>query len=287
MVTSRREFLSLLGAMSLSASFSSAFANEKNNERIRVISWNAANCIGWPRTSNLAKKAALKGQMSTRCAMELDLHEPDIICISDTPNEEMISDISQILGMNYFHIPSLGNSPGAILSRFEILESQAFSVGSDQVGDSFKGHWGRALIRCHNDEPLIVYSAHLNSAPGSNVRLKEIERMLLKTQEEINSGYSMLLMGHFNHTPDSVEYEQWISAGWVDTFAKFGKGDGFTSESAIPKERIDYVMATGPIASKIVESRPLVEGAFRLNIVDRNSFALSRYIPQLAVFKMQ
>ena len=43
-------------------------------------------------------------------------------------------------------------------------------------------------------------------------------------------------------------------------------------------------MATGTIANQIVESRPLLEGAFRLNIADENSFALSDHLPQLAVF---
>jgi hypothetical protein len=43
-------------------------------------------------------------------------------------------------------------------------------------------------------------------------------------------------------------------------------------------------MAAGPIAERIIESRPLFEGAFRLNIGDKESFALSDHLPQLAVF---
>jgi hypothetical protein len=39
-----------------------------------------------------------------------------------------------------------------------------------------------------------------------------------------------------------------------------------------------------PTANQIVESRPLFKGAFRLNIADENSFALSDHLPQLAVF---
>ena len=95
----------------------------------------------------------------------------------------------------------------------------------------------------------------------------------------------MLLIGDLNHGPGTDEYKLWIDAGWVDTFAKVGKGRGSTIKSDIPKWRIDYVMAAGPIANQIVESRPLFGGAFRLNIADKESFALSDHLPQLAVFQ--
>ena len=88
-----------------------------------------------------------------------------------------------------------------------------------------------------------------------------------------------------NHGPDTKEYKLWIDAGWVDTFAEVGKGEGLTIKSDIPKWRIDYVMAVGAIANHIVESRPLFEGAFRLNIADKEFFALSDHLPQLAVFQ--
>jgi endonuclease/exonuclease/phosphatase family metal-dependent hydrolase len=94
----------------------------------------------------------------------------------------------------------------------------------------------------------------------------------------------MLLIGDLNHGPDTAEYRLWRDAGWVDTFTVAGKGDGFTIKADEPKYRIDYVMATGPIAQKIRESRPLFEGAFRVNTADPASFALSDHLPQLAVF---
>ena len=100
-----------------------------------------------------------------------------------------------------------------------------------------------------------------------------------------DAGRSMLLIGDLNHGPDTEEYKLWIDACWVDTFAKVGRGDGLTISSDIPKWRVDYVMAAGPIADQVVESRPLFEGAFRLNIADEESFALSDHLPQLAIFQ--
>lgn len=94
----------------------------------------------------------------------------------------------------------------------------------------------------------------------------------------------MLLIGDLNHTPDAEEYRLWIDAGWVDTFAEVGRDDGATIKADTPDRRIDYVMAAGPIAQRINESKPLFEGAFRLNVGDPGSFALSDHLPQLAVF---
>ena len=95
----------------------------------------------------------------------------------------------------------------------------------------------------------------------------------------------MILIGDLNHNPGTEEYKLWIEAGFVDTYAKVGEGKGFTIGSDIPKWRIDYVMATGPIANHIIESRPLFEGAFRLNIADKESFALSDHLPLLTVLQ--
>jgi hypothetical protein len=86
-----------------------------------------------------------------------------------------------------------------------------------------------------------------------------------------------------NHAPDTEEYKLWMDAGWIDTFAKVGKGEGLTIKADTPYKRIDYVMAAGPIAKRIVESRPLFQGAFRLNVSDPQAFALSDHLPQLAV----
>ena len=108
--------------------------------------------------------------------------------------------------------------------------------------------------------------------------------MLKSMKDDFDAGKSMILMGDLNHAPMPPEYDMWTKAGWVDTFAKVGNGKGLTIKADSPLYRIDYVLATGPIAKHIIESRPLFEGAFRTNPSDPTSFALSDHLPQLAVF---
>ncbi len=251
-----------------------------------MIAYNVYNCTGWPKDRALAKKATALGQMPTRFAHELALYEPDIINFSESPSEEVVKKIAKRLGMNYVRFPSGGNWPGTLLSRFEIVEPNNVPlVEGERPKDLFTRHWGMATVKLPNGETLVVHSAHLHPSPEPDIRLREIPLMLESMKSDLDAGRSMLLIGDLNHSPDTKEYKLWIDAGWTDTFAKVGKGDGLTIKADKPQWRIDYVMAAGPIAKQVVESRPLFEGAFRTNTADPASFALSDHLPQLAVFE--
>ena len=73
------------------------------------------------------------------------------------------------------------------------------------------------------------------------------------------------------------------SAGLADTY----RGDelaGMTCPSQGPRYRIDYVWVHGPLAERVSGCRTLNEGAFRPNVWDPASFALSDHLPVLATF---
>lgn len=284
MPISRREFCGALGA-SLAVANAALFAHEQTTKPFRVIAYNIYKCTGWPHQRHLAQQAVAKGQMAKRLAMELALHEPDIINFSESPKEELTKEVAELLGMNHVRFPSGGNWPGTLLSRFEITESQNAPMKGERPKELFTRHWGRATVKLPNGDPLIVHSAHLYATADPAVRLQEIRAIIESMKPDLDAGRSMLLIGDLNHGPDTEEYKLWIDAGWVDTFAKVGKSEGPTFKSDIPEWRIDYVMAAGPIADRVTESKPLFEGAFRLNIDDKESFALSDHLPQLAVFQ--
>jgi len=292
MTISRRQFCSFVGAAGVSATGitlrkKAAWAANDRTSSLRVIAYNVYNCTGWPKDRALAKKATAKGQMPDRFANELSLYDPDIINFSESPDESIVKQIAKRLGMNYVRFPSGGNWPGTLLSRFEIVEPKNVPlVKGERPKDLFTRHWGRATIKLPSGDPLIVHSAHLHPSPEPDTRLREIPAMLASMKSELDAGNSMLLIGDLNHSPDTKEYKLWLDAGWTDTFANVGKGKGLTIKADKPQWRIDYVMAAGPIAKQVIESRPLFEGAFRTNPADPMSFALSDHLPQLAVFEM-
>ncbi len=284
MTISRRGFCAALGAAGLSVTTVPAFADDRTTRPLTVIAYNIYAGKGWPDDRPLAKQAVRQGQMARRLAMELALYNPDIISFSESPSEAIVAEIAEHLGMHHVRFPSGGNWPGSLLSRFEIGDSENVPLGYERPQELFTRHWGRATVQFPDGQPLIVHSAHLHPVPDATIRLQEIAAMLRSMKEDLEAGRSMLLIGDLNHAPDMPEYQHWIDAGWVDTFAKIGQGAGPTIKADDPKYRIDYVLAAGPIAERIVESRPLFEGAFRLNVSDPAAFALSDHLPQLAVF---
>lgn len=284
MTISRRKFCAMLGGAGCSAFSLSARGDEDWSQPLRVIAYNVYVCKGWPDDRPLAKLAVKKKQMAKRLAMELALYEPDIINFSESPSEAIVEEIAGYLKMNFVRFPSGGSWPGTLLSKYEIIQADNVPVGYDRPKELFTRHWGRGVIRLPDGKSLIVHSAHLHPVADPTIRLKEIRAMLAAMKEDLDAGRSMLLIGDLNHVPDSEEYKLWMDAGWTDTFAKAGNGDGLTIKADTPQRRIDYVMAAGPIAQHVVESRPLFEGAFRVNLADENSFALSDHLPQFAVF---
>jgi endonuclease/exonuclease/phosphatase family metal-dependent hydrolase len=285
MPISRRQFCAVVAA-GLSTAATKIVADDQEPKPLRVIAYNVFSCTGWPHQRNLAKQSVANGQIAKRLAIELALYEPDIINFSESPKVELTKEVAELLGMNHVRFPSGESWPGTLLSRFEIVDVQNVPLDGERPQGLFTRHWGRGTIQLPSGDPLIVHSAHLHPSVEPTIRLQEIKAMLRAMKADFDAGRSMLLMGDLNHGPNTDEYKLWIDAGWVDTFAKVGKGTGATIRSDIPKWRIDYVMAAGPIANQVVESRPLFEGAFRLNINDKESFALSDHLPQLAVFQL-
>lgn len=287
MTISRRQFCAALAAAGVSAAAIPAIGDDKQPRLLRVVAYNIYVAKGWPDTRPLAKKAVQLKQMARRLSDELALYEPDIINFSESPSEAITKEIAEHLGMNHVRFPSGGSWPGTLLSKFKITDSQNVPLGYERPKELFTRHWGRGTIELPSGEALIVHSAHLHPAPDPAIRLKEVRAMLAAMKPDLEAGRSMLLIGDLNHRPDTEEYQLWLDAGWVDSFAQVGKGAGLTIKADRPEKRIDYVMAAGPIAKRIVESRSLFEGAFRINPDDANGFALSDHLPQYAAFHLE
>jgi len=284
----RRTFIGGMGSAACCSLVGAAGAAEPKQQSLRVIAYNVYKCIGWPKGRKLARKAIADGQMARRLAMELALYDPDIINFSESPSEELAMEVAKLLGMNHVRFPSGGNWPGTLLSRFEVTESENAPVpGGKRPEDLFTRHWGRATLKLPKGDDLIVHSAHLMPGQTSEVRLREIDLMIESMKNDLAANKQLLLIGDLNHTPDSAEYDRWIKAGYTDTFVAVGGEGGPTIPASKPEWRIDYVFAAGPLASGIKQSRPLYEGAFRIDPDDQHSFALSDHLPQFASFELK
>ena len=288
---SRRKFLGNsmmaiagLGALSLPNAVYGQFP--VRNKKFRVISYNVLKCTGHPE-----ERVENKEVIPSLMAKELAKYSPDVINFSESPDEPVVKRIADELNMDYAFFPSGGYWPGAIISSHKIVDSTNVPlVSGSRPEDLFTRHWGKATLELPNGELLEIHSVHLypNSNPVSAaIRTREISEILRSMEAKIGLKESMIVMGDLNLVPESPEHAQWMEAGFVDTYLKVGKGDGLTIPVDVPKRRIDYVLAHGPMADQIVESRALFEGGFRFDQSDSESYALSDHLPQFAEFKLK
>lgn len=282
----RRAFLAVAGAtLALQDAPSVSGPGPGAPTRLCTIAYNVYGFDGWPENrANRERLQAARSQMPARIALELALHAPDIVTLSEAGSEASVAAVAQALNMRHVYFD--GGFPGACLSCFPILESANHSLPSKDIdaAEPFTRHAGRAVLDAPGG-PLIVFSVHLHPI-SREIRLREIAQIRTWIQADLDADTPLLVQGDLNHAPDSPEYAAWREAGLMDAFAMRGVGGEGTVRSNNPTMRIDYIWAHGPLAQRLRQSRTLFEGAFRVNPDDPASFALSDHLPVMAEFDL-
>jgi len=135
-MTSRREVLKsggvltlagILGPKALLAAQSANVPLSGQPRRLRTISYNVLACMGYrdKKDERQSHRPAIpRDQMTTRFALELSLYRPDIVSFQESPGEQVVAEIAEKLGLpHHCFFPSGQAWPGAVLSRYRILES--------------------------------------------------------------------------------------------------------------------------------------------------------------------
>ncbi len=278
----RRHFLLTTTGLVSAALLRSRAAAQPQPLALRTITYNVLACRGYPETDanrDLLQRA--RARMAERFALELALHEPDIITFQESPSEAMVAAIAKALGVNHTYFP--GGFPGAVLTPHEIIESENCPlVQGPRPRELFTRHWGRAMLRV-NGERLPIYSAHLHPS-DVEVRAREVTETLAVMAKDIAAEKPMLFQGDLNHRPDGPEYARWREAGLKDAMARTGDPAELTFPSTTPRTSIDYIWANAALAKRRTGARVLFEGAFRTNPADVRSFALSDHLPVVGEF---
>lgn len=253
-----------------------------NGPGLRTITYNILATKGYPETeANRELLRRARPQMVQRLAHELALYDPDVITFQESPAEEVVAAIARALGYRHTYFP--GGFPGAVITRFNIVESRNCPlVAGERPPDLFTRHWGRAVLERHG-RPLVVYSAHLHPS-NAEVRAREVTAALAVMAADIAGEVPMLFQGDLNHRHDEPEQARWQAAGLVDLLPADGAPRAMTFPSTEPGKCIDFIWANGLLARRRTSARVLFEGAFRTNPADERSFALSDHLPVLAEF---
>jgi endonuclease/exonuclease/phosphatase family metal-dependent hydrolase len=141
---------------------------------MRTICYNIYMCRGWPQQEEVSKE--IREIVTPELyASALGKYKPDVITFSEVPSDFIVQAIAKSLGMQAICFESPELCHGALLTRFEVLESRNCPLQcGERPEDLFTRHWGRAVLRTSSEE-LIVHSAHLFPDAQSSMHAMEVE----------------------------------------------------------------------------------------------------------------
>lgn len=226
-------------------------------------------------------------------AEEIARLDADIISLQEVPHPDQLKELASYLKMNYVYFPG-GHKfkgweygiGGGILSKFKIVSSKncplvTYEKRPDKI---FSRHFGKAVIDTGSEE-IVVYSTHLLPSwkNTEHVRISELNEIKVVAEKDIKAGKSILLMGDFNLSPETEEYQAIHNSSFKDCFVLKGKGKGYTCSTENLTERIDYIWASGPLLKRLKSCNEISEKNFGVEAGSKG-FALSDHLPVKAVF---
>ena len=280
---------------------------------LRVITYNV-HAWGPVASSDLGKRRIRMiqshGQLLPRLALELQLYDPDVIALQEAHSEARVKELAALMKMDYAYFPGGWKGKGwregisgAILSRPKILARENRPSIDPKIpqAELFSRCLGRVVIE-HDQQQIAVYCAHMLPSwkDTTHIREAEIRALTVATNQDLQAGRSVIVMGDMNHESDAPEYRLWAKAGLVDTVfinpiempPMLIHGDRvlhqaktqWTCPSEDPKERIDFIFVAGPLKARLDHAGALHEGVFMVQALG-SPFALSDHIPVFAEFR--
>lgn len=174
------------------------------------------------------------------------------------------TDLVHLLGerVGWEHVAFFGTTDpvwgNAILSRYPMGDVERRLL--PRVGTPYQRGYLAVPVATPEGEVLFV-STHLQHVNDSDVHDKDPEADLYPVHheqlavviEEWGGRQPAVLVGDLNARPGWRQVTELLDAGWVDSWAETGSGDGYTSNAADPRYRIDYVFHTPDLTTVSVE----------------------------------
>lgn len=232
-----------------------------DSPRVRVMSYNIHSGFG------------VEGSMDLEAiARVIEDSGAEIVGLQEVSRGQLISGVADQLSylasrLGFEHVeyfgttdPTFGN---AVLSRYPIVDSVETYL--PRVGTPLRRGYLGTTVSVGGTSVLFI-STHLQHVNDSAVHDQDPEGDLYPVHhEQIESILTewggvepAVLVGDFNARPAWRQLEELMAAGWVDAWATVGTGDGFTSSSADPQYRIDYVFTTPDLVvadAGVIQSR--------------------------------
>ena len=202
---------------------------------LRVMTYNIHHGRGMDGKVDLERIAAL--------IREADV---DLVALNEvdkgtarTDGRDLARELAELCGMKHVFAKNIdfrgGEYGNAVLSRLPIHSHRNLHYRMLRPGEQ------RGLLQVTttaHGRPLRFFVTHIDHREDDRERVsnvQEIEALLAAEPDP-----PVILVGDFNDTPGSRTHRGLVEH-FVDSWAHFDAGDGFTYPSKTPRKRIDYV----------------------------------------------
>lgn len=182
----------------------------------------------------------------------------DVVGLQEIPRGRLISGVSDQLALlqerlGFEHSAFFGTTDptwgNAVLSRYPITSVQKEYL--PLVGTPLRRGYLGVDLRI-GDRNLLFISTHLQHVNDKDLHDQDPEADLYPVHHEQiatilrqwDDEQPAVMVGDFNARPGWRQVEEILAAGWIDSWAEAGVGDGFTANAVDPKHRIDYIFHT-------------------------------------------
>ena len=183
-------------------------------------------------------------------ARVIESQHPDILTLQECTRGWLIAGsldiaewLSRRLEMPYIYAPAHDYQFGNILlTRMPITEWSftRLPVRNAPMGRSFI----QAKIDLGNGKSMMVINTHLSAYTTTEGRIPEVQKVI----ETWNRSPRTLVVGDMNAVPGDVDMALYLNAGLVSAQDVAGNPNQFTSTSAKPVKRIDWIFGSPDIA---------------------------------------
>ncbi len=208
-------------------------------------------------TYNIHSAYSIEGRQDPEAiALVIEENGANIVAIQEISrgwlingSTDLTSWLSNRLGMQVLYKGTTGPMWGiAILTKYPILEHGYGDLPSLYTLIDRSYQW--AQLDVGSESPVNVIGTHLHHVGNEGeIRLAQVEVLLAAWDDQPHT----LLLGDLNARPWDPELKPLFDAGFIDSWAEAGVGDGLTFISNDPFQRIDWIWHTQDLATEEVE----------------------------------
>jgi|GEM_PF-1194145 len=250
---------------------------------VRICTYNVLGFQGWP-------EAAAAGELGARgTARHLDYFAGvlgelgcDVLGVQEGWSFAFLDRLAAAMGAHVAKFATPTSFPGAIFTRFPILEQRDFTVRLPSGDVPFSRSAGAALLDVRGT-PVWVVTIHAHPT-REELRRMEANVLAQRVDELLAVSENVIVLGDFNSQPGGVIHQVLVERGFLNAMDLAGGGvePTMTTLQGAGTITIDHIYVSPALAGSVRSSRVVSDPGFRMGAGASRTWVNSDHLPVTA-----